>query len=119
MSNQDTTDTNNYDVWLTTKLISQAEPAFTEPAVRSYIFGAVTLKSSKGIIPGNGLEPHICRLGKKVLLHHGGFRSWYTRGAKLNTHPKFLRKIDLSHGEEKETDRISDWFLYSITACCP
>jgi len=82
MINQDTTDANDHDVWLTAKLISQAEPAFTEPAVRNYIFNAVSRKSSKGIIPGNGLEPHIRRLGKKVLVHHGGFRSWYTRGAK-------------------------------------
>ena len=76
MINQAVTDT-NYDVWLTTKLISQIEPAFTESAIRNYIFNAAPRKSSKGKIHGNGLEPHIRRLGKKVLIHHGGFRSWY------------------------------------------
>jgi len=82
MSNQDATSTNDYDVWLTAKLLSKAEPSFTEPAIRNYVFNAPPRKSSKGIILGNGLEPHIRRLGAKVIIHHGGFRSWYSRGAK-------------------------------------
>jgi len=82
MSNKDTTATNNHDSWMTVKQIIQVERAFTEPAIRNYIFNAAPRKSSKGIIPGNGLEPHIRRLGKKVLLHHGGFRSWYTGSEK-------------------------------------
>ena len=82
MNNQETTPVNIYDSWLTIKLLAQAEPAFTEPAIRNYVYNAPPRKSSKGIITGNGLEPYIRRLGKKVLLHHGGFRSWYAGGTE-------------------------------------
>lgn len=70
------------DSWLTTKLLAQAEPAFTEPAIRNYVFNAADRKSSKGKIPGNGLAPHIRRVGSKVLINHGGFLSWIAGGAK-------------------------------------
>lgn len=81
MENQDTTAT-NYDEWLAVKLLAQVEKSFTEPAIRNAVFNAADRKTSKGIIPGNGLAPHIRRLGTKVLIHHGGFRGWYSRGAK-------------------------------------
>jgi hypothetical protein len=68
------------DSWLTIKLLAQAEPAFTEAAIRNHIFKASTRKSSKGEIPGNGLAPHIRRVGSKVLINHGGFLSWIDGG---------------------------------------
>lgn len=64
------------DSWLTPKLLAEAEPSFTVSAIRSHIFNARPRKSSKGIIPGNGLAPHIRRVGTKVLINHGGFLSW-------------------------------------------
>ena len=68
--------------WLTIKLLAQVEPAFTEPAIRNHVFNAAPRKSSKGTIKGNGLEPHIRRVGSKVLINHGGFLSWIAGGAK-------------------------------------
>ncbi|MCB1984481.1 MAG: hypothetical protein H6936_03220 [Burkholderiales bacterium] len=65
-----------HKTWLTIKLLSKAEPSFTEPAIRNYVFKAKPRKSSKGEIPGNGLEPHIRRVGSKILINHGGFLSW-------------------------------------------
>ena len=77
MSNQTATATKSLnDSWLTIKLLAQAEPAFTEAAIRNHVFKANDRHSSKGIIPGNGLAPHIRRLGSKVLINHGGFLSW-------------------------------------------
>lgn len=70
------------DSWLTVKLLAQAEPAYTEPAIRNLIFNAAPRKSSKGTIKGNGLALHIRRVGSKVLINHGGFLSWIARGAK-------------------------------------
>lgn len=70
------------DVWLSVKLLSEAEPAFTPAAIRNLIFKAQDRASSLGIIPGNGLKPHICRIGRKVLINHQGFRSWIAGGAK-------------------------------------
>ena len=64
------------DSWLTVKLLSEAEPAFSESAIRNYVFNANDRHSSKGIIPGNGLALHIRRIGSKVLINHGGFLSW-------------------------------------------
>ena len=64
------------DSWLTIKLLAQAEPSYTEAAIRNHIFKASIRKSSKGSIPGNGLAVHIRRVGSKVLINHGGFLSW-------------------------------------------
>lgn len=70
------------DVWLSVKLLSEAEPAFTQAAIRNLIFKAQDRTSSLGIIPGNGLKPHIRRIGRKVLINHQGFRSWIAGGVK-------------------------------------
>lgn len=69
------TDSNQLS-WLTVKLLSQVMPAFTPAAIRSLVFNAHDRKTSKGIIKGNGLAPHIRRVGAKVLINHAGFLSW-------------------------------------------
>ena len=53
-------------VWGTVRQVSQAEPSFTEPAIRWHVFNAKR----------NGLEPHIRRIGRKVLINVAGFRQW-------------------------------------------
>ena len=70
------------DSWLTIKLLAQSEPAFSEAAIRNHIFNAASRKSSKGTIKGNGLAPHIRRVGSKVLINHGGWLSWIDGGTK-------------------------------------
>lgn len=70
------------DSWLTIKLLAQAEPAFTEAAIRNQVFNSADRQSSKGRISGNGLAPHIRRVGSKVLINHGGYLSWIAGGAK-------------------------------------
>jgi len=83
MDNQTSTATKSLnDSWLTIKLLAQAELAFTEPAIRNHVFNAAPRKSTKGTIAGNGLEPHIRRVGSKVLINHGGFLSWIAGSAK-------------------------------------
>lgn len=62
--------------WLTIKLLAAKEPSFTEAAIRNLVFKAAERKSSFGAIPGNGLGPHIRRVGRKVLINHQGFLSW-------------------------------------------
>ena len=81
MSNQTAIATKSLnDSWLTTKLLAQAEPAFTEAAIRNHVFNADPRKFSKGAIKGNGLAPHIRRVGSKVVINHGGFLSWIDGG---------------------------------------
>lgn len=70
------------ETWLTPKLLAEAEPSFSESAIRNYIFNAKSRKSSKGTIHGNGLAPYIRRVGSKVLINHGGFLSWIEGGGK-------------------------------------
>ncbi len=62
--------------WLTVNLLSEAVPAFSPAAIRNLIFKSADRKTSKGIIKGNGLAPHIRRIGAKVLVNHQGFLSW-------------------------------------------
>ena len=62
--------------WLTVKLLSQVMPVFTEASLRNLIFLSVDRKTSKGIIKGNGLAPHIRRIGSKVIINHTGFLEW-------------------------------------------
>lgn len=85
MSNYPPIDKSLFKVWLTVKLLVKAEPSFTEPAVRNLVFHAEDRQSSIGIIPGNGLAPHIRRIGSKLVLNHGGFLSWIDERGK--THP--------------------------------
>jgi hypothetical protein len=67
---------NNQPSWLTVNLLSEAEPAFSPAALRNLIFLSAERKTSKGLIKGNGLAPHIRRIGAKVLINHQGFLSW-------------------------------------------
>lgn len=85
MPNRDTTtpSKNLNDTWLTPKLLAQAEPSFTEAAIRNQVFNAAPRKSSKGTIPGNGLAQHIRRVGSKVLINHGGYLSWIANRSLL------------------------------------
>ena len=62
--------------WLTVNLLSKAVPAFSPAAVRNLIFKSADRKTSKGVIKGNGLAPHIRRIGAKALINHAGFLSW-------------------------------------------
>jgi hypothetical protein len=76
MNNDTTSAKSLHDSWLTIKLLAQAEPAFTEAAIRNHVFNATPRKATRGTIKGNGLALHIRRVGSKVLINHGGFLSW-------------------------------------------
>lgn len=53
--------------WATAKALAhQMRDAFTESSIRWHIFNAKQ----------NGLEPHIRRIGRKVLINVAGFRQW-------------------------------------------
>ena len=52
--------------WATPKQLSTIETAFSESSLRWIIFQAKR----------NGLEPHIRRIGRKVLINVAGFRQW-------------------------------------------
>jgi len=60
MSEQKTVD------WATPKQLALQQPAFSESSIRWHIFNAKR----------NGLDPHIRRIGRKVLVNVAGFGEW-------------------------------------------
>jgi hypothetical protein len=52
--------------WLTAAQLREEQPWLTEAALRGYIFRA----------PENGLDAHIRRVGRRVLLDANGFAEW-------------------------------------------
>ena len=57
---------NTTPLWATPKKLAVVEDSFTESSIRWHVFNA----------KGNGLEPHIRRIGRKVLINVAGFRQW-------------------------------------------
>ena len=58
--------------WATAKQLPAIQPAFSESAIRWHIFNARQ----------NGLQRHIRRVGRKVLINVSGFSEWIaTQGA--------------------------------------
>ena len=52
--------------WATPKKLSQVEDAFSEASIRWHVFNS----------KHNGLDPHVRRVGRKVLINIAGFRAW-------------------------------------------
>lgn len=52
--------------WATPKQLSEIEPAFSLAAIRWHIFNAER----------NGLQPHVRRIGRKIIINIAGFRLW-------------------------------------------
>ena len=52
--------------WATPKKLAAIEDAFSESSIRWHVFNAKR----------NGLDPHIRRIGRKVLVNVAGFREW-------------------------------------------
>lgn len=67
------------------KQFSLDNPAFTEPSLRWLIFNSRPRESSAGtIIPGNGLETALVRLGKRVLIDEDLFYEWVEEQQEKN-----------------------------------
>lgn len=60
----------------TVRQFSEKNPAFPQGSIRNLIFGAKSRKTSKGTIPGNGLDVALVRIGKKVLIDDARFFEW-------------------------------------------
>ena len=62
----------------TVEQFSNDNPAFTQAAIRNLIFKAEPRRTTKGVIPGNGLIEcgAIKRIGRKVLIDELAFYQW-------------------------------------------
>ena len=61
---------------LTVRQFSDKHPAFTQGAIRNLIFLAESRKTSRGVIPGNGLNIALVRIGRKLLIEESKFFQW-------------------------------------------
>lgn len=98
-----------YQRWMSVKLLAEAEEAFTESAIRNYVFNAAPRKTSKGVIPGNGLAQHIRRVGSKVLINYGGFLDWIESHVhRINASPDpAILNIPLPHQQYPDPGAIA------------
>ena len=60
----------------TVRQFSEKYPAFPQGGLRNLIFLAESRKTSKGVIPGNGLSGALVRIGRKVLIDEAKFFEW-------------------------------------------
>lgn len=60
----------------TVRQFSEKYPAFSQGSLRNLIFLASTRHTSKGNIPGNGLDVALVRLGRKLLIDEIKFFQW-------------------------------------------
>lgn len=62
----------------TVRQFAEAEPAFSEAAIRNLLFKSESRQSSKGELMGNGLAQSgaIVRIGRKILIDRQKFIAW-------------------------------------------
>jgi len=60
----------------TIRQFSEKYPAFSQGSLRNLIFLAEKREASKGTIEGNGLEPALVRIGRKLLIDEVRFFQW-------------------------------------------
>ncbi len=63
-------------VLLTVTQFAQKHRAFSASSLRNLIFLASDRHTSKGIIPGNGMNLAVIRVGRRVLIHEARFFAW-------------------------------------------
>lgn len=61
---------------LTVRQFSDKHPAFSQSALRNYLFLADDRKTSRGEIAGNGLNIAVVRIGRKLLIDEAKFFQW-------------------------------------------
>ena len=63
-------------ILLSVRQFSEKHPAFPQGSLRNLIFLAESRKTSKGMIPGNGLNIALVRIGRKLLIDETKFFQW-------------------------------------------
>ncbi len=67
-------------ILLTVREFSRQHPSFPEGGLRHLIFHSKPRTSTRGDLPGNGLEPAIVRVGRKILIDEDRFFEWLDSG---------------------------------------
>ena len=61
---------------LTVRQFADKHSAFSQGSLRNLIFLSENRKTSRGIIPGNGLDIALIRIGRKLLIDEAKFFQW-------------------------------------------
>lgn len=67
----------------TVRQFSEKYPAFSQGSLRNLIFLADERHTSKGKIPGNGLDMALVRIGRKLLIDEAKFFQWIEQQQKV------------------------------------
>jgi len=65
-----------HPIFLTVRQFAEKHPAWSQPALRNMIFYSQSRYSTKGTIPGNGLDTVLVRVGRKLLIDEEKFFEW-------------------------------------------
>ncbi len=63
-------------ILLTVRQFAEKHPCFSQASLRNLIFHGKPRKTSRGVIPGNGLEVALKRIGRKILICEEKFFEW-------------------------------------------
>jgi len=61
---------------LSVRLFAERHPVFPQGSLRNLIFLSKERHTSQGVIPGNGLDMALVRVGRKVLIDEAKFFEW-------------------------------------------
>ena len=73
---QQITPQSHVPVLSTIRQFSEKHPAFSQGSLRNLIHFSTERYSSKGKIPGNGLDIALVRIGRKLLIDESKFFEW-------------------------------------------
>lgn len=72
-------------VLCTVRQFSEKNPAFSQGSLRNLIFLASERHTSKGKIPGNGLDVALVRIGRKLLIDEARFFQWIEKLGRVSS----------------------------------
>ena len=72
---------------LTVRQFSERHPAFSQGSLRNLIFLGKPRETSRGVLPGNGFDKALVRLGKKILIDEQLFFEWLDAQHRVGSGP--------------------------------
>lgn len=72
---------------LTVRQFSERHPAFSQGSLRNLIFLGKPRETSRGVLPGNGFDRALVRMGKKILIDEQLFFEWLEAQHRAGSEP--------------------------------
>jgi hypothetical protein len=68
---------------LTVRQFSEKHRAFSQGSLRQLVFASQPHKTSRGLLPGNGIGICLVRIGRKLLIDEAKFFAWLDSQQKV------------------------------------